>query len=53
MTIQELIYILQNIEDKNKEVVIYNEYDGVVYPIDFTDFDINDRLDIQVNIKGN
>ena len=53
MTVQELIDLLNEVENKDKDVFVYNEYDGMIYPIDIVDLDIEDRIDLQIFIKGN
>ena len=51
MTVAQLIEILQDIDNKDKSVFIYNMHDGNMKLVTSMDIDLNidDRLDINVN----
>lgn len=48
MTVKELIEQLQEVENKELTVFIYNNLDEDIHGIESVDFDITDRVDINI-----
>ena len=49
LTVKELINLLEQVEDKDKEVFVYSEYNGDLYQISDVDLTLGDRVDIQID----
>ena len=48
MTIKQLINFLQDIENKDLPIFIYQAYDIVLLKKDMFDLDLEDRIDINI-----
>ena len=51
MTVAELIGILKNVENKSLPVFIYNNENGELFDISLVDYDLTDRVDINLGDK--
>lgn len=51
MTVAELIRLLEIVQDKSKEVFVFNTNTGNIHDVFSVDLDISDRLDINFSDK--
>lgn len=50
MTVKELITILEQEENQDKDVYVYVNDNGDIFPIRYVDLDLTDRVDLTITM---